>query len=232
MTAAGERRKNEARFREALSRLPEEKKPALVELSGMPRLGKTVFCDSLIDLARQAGLKAKLASKATAASPISDRWSCEYTAWSLVSLVKDYLEARELGVDVLVADRGLFDACAWLRVKEARGGCTAGEAAALRGIVEGGVWRENLAAVIVFLGPHDLVLDRAAERRLYSGRSTVTTTQTLAALEQALLEESSAWNGNANIIHSVRVVKSPIPQALARALDVLLDALDSYGRNA
>ncbi|GAF92023.1 unnamed protein product, partial [marine sediment metagenome] len=56
MSSDGGERVNEQRIRAALSRLTQERRPVLVELSGMPRLGKSVFCDSLVDLVREAGL--------------------------------------------------------------------------------------------------------------------------------------------------------------------------------
>lgn len=220
----------ERRISDSVRDIPPERLPILVELSGMPRLGKTVFCDSLVDLVRKSGRTVRLAAKATAECPIADRWSCEYSTWSLLSTVRDYLEARELRIDVLVADRGLFDAVAWLKVKQARGMCPPQTVSALRAFATNGPWRSNLAAVLVFLGSEELVLSRALERRLYEGPSDVTTRETLGELEEAIRDETNEWNVVDGTVKLLTVGEEPLRVLLDAAAEAAVSAFERYSR--
>lgn len=219
-----------ARIRHAVELVPRSRLPIIIELSGMPRLGKTTFSDSLVDLIRRAGCKVRLFAKATSESPIEDRWSLEFTAWTLAVFIKDYLEAQQSGAQVLVADRGLFDAVVWLRLKLAKGICQQSTFEVLRELALASPWRDSISVALVFMGDPDNVLRRAFERRLYDGESLVTTKENLLLFQDVIREEAKIWNADREVIKPLVITAECLSEVLNGVAEKAVRSLEAFAR--
>jgi len=218
----------ESRIRAAIERVEQERLPIVVELSGMPKLGKTVFADALMDLFRRSDCRVASSPDATMEFPVADRWHVNFSAWTLVAFVKRFLEFKEAGQQVIIADRGLFDAMAWLRVKAEIGLCDEEVVRRLRGLAYAPLWWEHQCLVLVFLASADQVLGRAAERRLYAGSSAVTTRTNLDLLRRALVQELRACNRGRDVARAFDVSEMELNAVLCAGAEAVVGSLEEY----
>jgi len=222
---------SEARIQSAMRSIPENRYPIVIELAGMPRLGKTTFTDSLIDLLKRSGFATMLSSFATHSSPIHDRWSFEFTAWTLFSFLKGYLELRQSTTHFIVADRGLFDSLTWLRVKAERGLVKNDAPSTLRSMTLMKPWFDSLCLVLVFTGDSELILRRHRQRRLYKGESLVSTVDVLPRLQFAIRSEAEVWMECGIRVEFLHVGDDSIEVMNSRAAEHVISSLEAFAKD-
>lgn len=220
----------EDRIQRAMGSLKVDRLPVVVELSGVPKVGKTAFADSLTDLFRKVGCTVAGSPEAAAEFPIADRWGLDFSAWTVVAFIKRFLELKAWGGDVMVADRGLFDAVVWLRVKAERRLCDPQAVATFRALACEDLWWSHLSAVLVFVAGADEVLRRAGQRRIYTGDSAVTTPETLAMLRPALEQEAELWNRDRRVVRVLDVGGMAIGDILVAGAEEVVAALEAHAQ--
>ena len=93
-----------------------QKRPIVIEFSGSPKAGKTSSINSLEVFLKRNGFKVKIIQERASVCPVSDKQSPMFNIWtacaSLEGLVGT-LEDKRNEVDVLIIDRGIFDALCW-----------------------------------------------------------------------------------------------------------------------
>lgn len=93
-----------------------QKRPIVIEFSGSPKAGKTSCINSLEVFLKRNGFKVKIIQERASVCPVSDKQSPMFNIWtacaSLEGLVGT-LEDKRNEVDVLIIDRGIYDALCW-----------------------------------------------------------------------------------------------------------------------
>ena len=93
-----------------------QKRPIVIEFSGSPKAGKTSCINSLELFLKRNGFSVKVIQERASVCPVSDKQSPMFNIWtscmSLAGLIGT-LEDKSNNVDVLILDRGIFDALCW-----------------------------------------------------------------------------------------------------------------------
>ncbi len=93
-----------------------QKRPIVIEFSGSPKAGKTSCINSLELFLKRNGFSVKIVQERASVCPVSDKQSPMFNLWtacmSLAGLIGT-LEDKKSNVDVLILDRGIFDALCW-----------------------------------------------------------------------------------------------------------------------
>lgn len=93
-----------------------QKRPIVIEFSGSPKAGKTSCINSLELFLKRNGFNVKVIQERASVCPVSDKQSPMFNIWtacmSLSGLIGT-LEDKSSNVDVLILDRGIFDALCW-----------------------------------------------------------------------------------------------------------------------
>ncbi len=210
--------------------------PLTVELSGLPRVGKSGFADALIDLIHRSGCKAVIYQQDQYNCPILDNWSIDFTSWGITTFVKQFYEFRNSGQQIIIADRGLFDATVWLRLKYEKGICDRQTYQTLRNLAMTSPWWTHQTLVIVFDAPISTALKRAKERRLYNGESFVTNKHVLPLLRKAYREESAlinkdqVQNNKPDLVKYFRTNRKNLHHALYEATELVISSLETHAQ--
>lgn len=100
----------------ALKEEHRQKRPIVIEFSGSPKAGKTSCINSLELFLKRNGYKVRIIQEKASECPVSDKQSPMFNLWtactSLAGLIGT-LEDKKNEVDVLILDRGIFDALCW-----------------------------------------------------------------------------------------------------------------------
>ena len=93
-----------------------QKRPIVIEFSGSPKAGKTSCINSLELFLKRNGFSVQIVQERASICPVSDKQSPMFNLWtacmSLAGLIGT-LENKNNQVDVLILDRGIFDALCW-----------------------------------------------------------------------------------------------------------------------
>lgn len=95
-----------------------QKRPIVIEFSGSPKAGKTSCINSLELFLKRNGFTVNVVQERASVCPVSDKQSPMFNLWtacmSLAGLIGT-LENKKNQVDVLILDRGIFDALCWFQ---------------------------------------------------------------------------------------------------------------------
>lgn len=93
-----------------------QKRPIVIEFSGSPKAGKTSCINSLELFLKRNDFSVQIVQERASVCPVSDKQSPMFNLWtacmSLAGLIGT-LENKKNQIDVLILDRGIFDALCW-----------------------------------------------------------------------------------------------------------------------
>jgi hypothetical protein len=96
-------------------------RPWLVEFAGTPRAGKTTVIGGLSTLLKRDGWHVRLVDEQAGCCPVPDKDNPHFNIWTTCSTICRIVEARYSSADIVLIDRGLFDALCWLEWYRQRG---------------------------------------------------------------------------------------------------------------
>lgn len=156
-------------------------RPLFLELAGLPAAGKTTLAGLLKSEVRRLKRNCTVVPEAAAKSPLVElKRDWRFNAWTLCQTVSRILELDQRPAkDLVVLDRGLFDAMCWITWHVKRGTLHTKEAGALCSFARLPCWFRRLDLVIVLR----VDFDTALRRRKETGR--ILNRKTFAELERA-----------------------------------------------
>lgn len=92
------------------------RRPIIIEFSGSPKAGKTSCINSLVIFLKRNGFKVKVVQERASMCPVSDKLSPMFNLWTAnmsLSAMIGILEDKTNEYDVIILDRGIFDALCW-----------------------------------------------------------------------------------------------------------------------
>ncbi len=152
--------------------------PTIFEFAGLPRSGKTTAALGLKRYMEAKGCKVHIVAERAGRCPIQDKLHPNFNLWTALSFVREFLVAREQGVQFVIADRGLFDAAIWVEMLCQRGK-HAEEYEALKCIGDLPILRRAKQKTFFLFCEVEKVLDREFERTLVKRHGRVMNRQVL-----------------------------------------------------
>jgi predicted NUDIX family phosphoesterase/thymidylate kinase len=93
-----------------------QKRPIVIEFSGSPKSGKTTCINSLELFLKRNGFSVEVVQERASICPVADKVSPMFNIWTACTSITgmiSYLECKDVSCDVLILDRGVFDAFCW-----------------------------------------------------------------------------------------------------------------------
>jgi predicted NUDIX family phosphoesterase len=141
------------------------RKPVIFEFAGVPQAGKTSTLNALQAFLRGCGFRVDVVIDRASLCPIRDRTHSNFNVWTACTTLAQILErtqnpSRVDDPDILILDRGLFDALCWLRLMERLERIRPKDRQAIESFLRLADWRKHISAVFVMLGSPGDVLQR------------------------------------------------------------------------
>ena len=110
-TAAAERFKKDARA------------PIVIEFAGLPKAGKTTTLGQVQSFLKRCGFRAEIVVERASVCPIRDKKHSNFNVWTACTTLAQILEKTQTppradDPEILILDRGIFDAICWFSVME------------------------------------------------------------------------------------------------------------------
>jgi predicted NUDIX family phosphoesterase len=133
----------------------------VLEFAGVPKAGKTSTIWALQAFLKRCGFKVQVLAERAAICPIKDKAHPNFNVWTVCTTLVEILEKtqdppREDDPQILILDRGLFDALCWLTLMEKLGRVRHREYQILEDFLRIDDWRKRISAVFVMtVSPED-----------------------------------------------------------------------------
>lgn len=96
----------------------QKRRPVVIEFSGAPKSGKTSSINSLMQFLKRNDFRVKVLPESASICPVKDKHSPMFNLWTLCDSVRSLigeLESVRTQYDVIIMDRGIFDAMCWFQ---------------------------------------------------------------------------------------------------------------------
>lgn len=97
--------------------------PIVVEFAGLPKSGKTTVISQIHTFLRRCGFRAEVVIERASVCPIRDKKHSSFNTWTSCTALSQLLDKTQVpprpdDPEILILDRGLFDAVLWLEFQK------------------------------------------------------------------------------------------------------------------
>lgn len=138
----------------AAARFDGARKPVVIEFAGVPKAGKTTTLNQVRTFLKRCGMRIDVVAERASVCPIRDKKNFNFNVWTACTTLSRILESTQIpprpdDPDVLILDRGLFDAVNWLAVMERIARIRPSERAVIERFLLMNDWQQRVTGVIV-----------------------------------------------------------------------------------
>ena len=142
------------RAESAAERFGTARKPVVIEFAGVPKAGKTTTLGQVHAFLKRCGFRVEVVVEHASICPIRDKKHANFNVWTACTTLSRILEktqipSRPVDPDVLILDRGLFDAVNWFAVMERLARIRKAERELIEKFLLMDDWRKRITGVIV-----------------------------------------------------------------------------------
>jgi predicted NUDIX family phosphoesterase/thymidylate kinase len=223
-----------ARLEEQISlirpRLPDKRRPFIIEFAGTPKSGKTTTIGAIHQFLKRNGVMVQTFQERASVAPLLDKGTAFFNTWVTCATLNGIIEALEdEKLDVLILDRGLFDGLVWIDWQEKTHRVSQAEAKGFRSFVLTPRWRGLIDLVFVMHCDARISIYREYARQLTLRHGAIMNAETLAQLRRHYLEAAKRY---ARDFKSITVVDSSRGPEMKIITDIAKKILSSFGRFA
>lgn len=187
-----------------LKNLHRQRRPIIIEFCGSPKAGKTSSITALNIFLKRNGFKTTILTERASICPISDKESPVFNVWTCSATINEINEkmdkantTSEGNLDIILCDRGIFDALCWFRWLKSRDKMSEEEYDVLTQFAMLNRWQKNIDLVYIFLTTPEESIRREYANLLTNKRGSIMKEDILEqykkSVEETLHEYESAF---------------------------------------
>ena len=187
-----------------LKNLHRQRRPIIIEFCGSPKAGKTSSITALNIFLKRNGFKTTILTERASICPISDKESPVFNVWTCSATINEINEkmdeantASEGNLDIILCDRGIFDALCWFRWLKSRDKMSEEEYDVLTQFAMLNRWQKNIDLVYIFVATPEESIRREYANLLTNKRGSIMKEDILEqykkSVEETLHEYESAF---------------------------------------
>jgi 8-oxo-dGTP pyrophosphatase MutT (NUDIX family)/thymidylate kinase len=172
------------------------RRPILIEFCGAPKSGKTTTISSLQTFLKRNGIKTLVLTERASICPIVDKYDPSFNYWTVTAAIAEMTEALERNpsdLDVVIADRGIFDSLCWFTWLRTNKKISQDDFDATIGFLTAPRFRFALDVILVFTADPRESLKREHANLLTDKRGSIMNEQVLADYRGAVEEARAAY---------------------------------------
>lgn len=139
------------------------RRPIVIEFCGSPKSGKTSAINSLNIFLKRNKFKTKVMTERASSCPINDKFNPLFNIWTSCSAIAElatYLSNNPKDIDIIIADRGIFDAICWFYWQTKHNHLDEGNFKSLINFLTMEKWRRVFDFIYVFTAIPEKSLER------------------------------------------------------------------------
>jgi predicted NUDIX family phosphoesterase len=203
-------------------------RPFVIEFAGTPKSGKSTSVESVRHFLNRHDFRVYLLSERAAVCPIPMKGHLFFNTWCASSMLAELLANIDTESDIIVVDRGLFDALVWLRMQENRGELTGYEARTFETFLLLDRWRSLIDLVVVMNVSADDALARENAQRITRKTGSIMTGDVLATLSRSVNDAVSEYGKNFKRVLVHNTGGEDVRESGVKITNEILDCLEQF----
>ncbi len=208
------------------------RRPVVIEFAGMPKAGKTTIVNEIHRFLKRCGFRTKVIAEKASICPVRDKKDASFNIWTVCQTLSDLLVDTQSpphagDPEIVIIDRGIFDAVSWLRLLERLRRLQADERNAIERFVLLGDWRKRISQVFVLTVDPDEALAREEGLIPISVLGSIMNREVLAQTRDNVLKCADDLEAQFNI-KIIDTSGKETAEIARRIAGLVLDAVDNH----
>ena len=200
----------------------------VMEFAGTPKSGKSTSVEAVRHFFTRQGFRVHVLAERAAVCPIPMKGHLFFNTWCAASMLAELLANVETETDLIIIDRGLFDALVWMTLQEKRGELTASEARTIEAFLLLGRWRRLVDLAIVMNVSAQEALDRETANRITQKMGSIMNPPVLAAITESVEEASKRYGSKFGAIIKHQTTGQKPRESNIELVSKILDCLEAF----
>ena len=158
----------------------------VIEFAGTPKSGKSTSVEAVRHFFTRQGFRVHVLAERAALCPIPMKGHLFFNIWCAASMLSELLANVETETDIIIVDRGLFDALVWLLLQQQRGELTPVEAETIKSFLLLERWRTLVDLVVVMNVSAEEAMARETGQRITSKTGSIMNPSVLKILSNSV----------------------------------------------
>lgn len=163
----------------------------VLEVTGTPKAGKTSTLGLIEGFFKRAGYRVHTLRERASDCPIPMKGHFFFNAWTTCTMLSEVLATYDTDVDLILLDRGFFDALIWLGLQRSRGQVTEEEAAIFTSFVLLERWRSLVDFTFLVTAEPKQAMDRESKGVLIPRTGSLMNQESLQAFNEQARKAAS-----------------------------------------
>jgi predicted NUDIX family phosphoesterase len=176
------------------------RRPFVLEVTGTPKAGKTTLIGMVVSFFRQCGWRVHLVEERAGLCPLPMKGHFFFNTWTTGTLLAGLLDAVDRDDDLVILDRGLFDALVWLEIQRVEGQVLQEEADVFERFVLIERWRQLSDATCLVELDADEAMSRENQHRLLPRTGSIMNPKRLQIFNEALAAVRARHGGRFKLL--------------------------------
>jgi len=192
----------------SLKKQHRQRRPIVIEFCGSPKAGKTSCINSLNIFLKRNGFKTAILSERAGFSPISDKYNPVFNVWTCTSAINEInkkMDRAQHGeeIDVIISDRGIFDALCWFKWLRSQHHMNQKEYTVLTEFATLYRWQKNIDLVYVFMVSPEVSIKREYANLLTNKRGSIMCESVLEQYLNSVKETMEEYAKDFRAVHQI-----------------------------
>lgn len=172
------------------------RKPIVIEFAGLPKAGKTTCLNQVQAFLKRCGFRAEVVIERASVCPIRDKKNYNFNIWTACTTLSQILEKtqsppRADDPDILILDRGLFDAICWLTMMEGLARLRKREREIIERFLLIEDWRKRLSGVVLMTADPEDSLEREKGYLMVEAEGSIMNVEVLQQMKDIIDETAN-----------------------------------------
>ncbi len=200
----------------------------VVEFAGTPKSGKSTSVEAIRHFFRRFGFSVHVLSERAAQCPIPMKGHLFFNTWCATTMLAELLENVDTKTDIIIADRGLFDALIWFQTQAKRGELLDEELNQIESFLLMDRWKNLFNLVAVLHAGAATALIRENANRITERTGSIMNTSMLETLSDAVDEAINLYEKKFSKVIRIDTDSGNVRSVNARLLSQILNHFESF----
>jgi len=200
----------------------------VIEFAGTPKSGKSTSVEAIRHFLNRNGFRVHVLIEPASVCPIPMKGHLFFNTWCTAMMLADLISKVDTPTDVIILDRGLFDALVWLGLQAQRGELTAAETTTIEDFLLLERWRNLIDLAIVMNVSAEEALAREHVQRISSRPGSIMNLQVLETLSRSVHAAVHKYGKNFGGVIVADTTGQTPKESNVHLADDILERLDAF----
>lgn len=220
--------KIEERAKKLTASLPLASRAFVIEFAGTPKSGKSTTVEAIRHFFSRSGFRVHVLVERASLCPIPMKGHLFFNTWCASTMLAELLEEVDTDTDIIIVDRGIFDALVWLTMQKDRGELTADEFQIIEAFLLLDRWRDLIDLAVVMNVDASEAIKRENAQRISEKIGSIMNEEVLGRLSEAVKKAVRTYSGRFGGIIDHETSGMGVKESSAMLAEKIIDHLEKF----